>query len=121
MSDRMTRRYLGDRALKRLLGAAHAVELALVALARGHTAGSSAAMGPPHMKRAGHTGQHGDGDQDNAHELAFLGGWLNIRGSVISESSIFGRGYTIPLILGRIVYGRRGLQHAGAEGERVMR
>jgi hypothetical protein len=89
--DRMPHRYLGDRALKRVLGAAHTIELHVVALTRGHAAGASAAMGPPHMKRAGHTGQHGDSEKDSAHEFAFLAGWLNIRGSVISKSFIFGR------------------------------
>lgn len=82
--DRMPRRYLSDRALKRLLGAAHAVELPLAGLAHRHTAGASAAMGPPHMKRAGDTGQDGYGDQDSAHECALFASWLNIGSGVIS-------------------------------------
>jgi hypothetical protein len=72
--DRMAFRYLGDRALKHLLGAADTIELPLAAVPRGHTARTAAAMGPPHMKRAGDAGQSGDGDQGGAHELALLAG-----------------------------------------------
>jgi hypothetical protein len=71
------------------------------------------------MKRASDTGQDGYGEQDSAHDFAFLAGWLNIKGSVISESSIFGRGYTVPLILGSIVYGSGDLQSASARTSEV--